>query len=79
MSRTVLYKKVKSITNHSVASLIKQIRLKKASEILKNTHFPISDITYMVGFNDRKHFSKEFKKLYQVSPTEFRNNLQENV
>lgn len=72
MSRTVLYKKVQTITNYSVASFIKNLRLKRAAYLLINSSFPISEITYMVGFNDRKHFSKEFKKLFNVSPTVFK-------
>lgn len=73
MSRTILYKKVNTLTNHSVASLIKQIRLKKASDIILNTTYPISEVAYMVGFSDRKHFSREFKKVYKLSPTLYKN------
>ena len=73
MSRTVLYKKVQALTNHSVASLIKHIRLKKAADILLNTNYPVSEVTTMVGFNDRKHFSREFKKIYNYAPTMYKN------
>ncbi len=72
MSRTVLYKKVNTLTDHSVASLIKQARLKKAADIISKTTFPISEVAFMVGFNDRKHFSREFKKVYKVSPTAYK-------
>jgi len=71
MSRTVLYKKVQMLTSYSVADLIKEMRLKRAAELLKNTSFNITEITYMVGFNDRKHFSKEFKKQYDLTPSEY--------
>ena len=72
MSRTVLYKKVQTLTNQSVAGLIKNMRLKKAASLLTNTSYSVSEVTYMVGFNDRKHFSKEFKKFYNLSPTEYK-------
>ncbi|RZK60426.1 MAG: hybrid sensor histidine kinase/response regulator [Pedobacter sp.] len=71
MSRTVLYKKVQTLTNFPVADLIKQMRLKRAATLLKTTSFNISEITFMVGLNDRKHFSKEFKKQYDLTPSEY--------
>jgi len=73
MSRTVLYKKVQTLTNHSVAGFIKNMRLKKAANLLANTSYSVGEVTYMVGFNDRKHFSKEFKKFYNLSPSEYKN------
>jgi signal transduction histidine kinase/ligand-binding sensor domain-containing protein/DNA-binding response OmpR family regulator len=72
MSRTVLYKKVQTLTDHSVAGFIKNMRLKKAAYLLTNTSYSVAEVTYMVGFNDRKHFSKEFKKFYNLSPTEYK-------
>jgi len=56
-----------------VANHIKQIRLKKAADIILNTTHPISEVAFMVGFNDRKHFSREFKKVYNVSPSAYKN------
>ena len=78
MSRTVLYKKVQTLTNHSVAGFIKNMRLKKAASLLINSHHSIAEITYMVGFNDRKHFSKEFKKFYNLSPTIYKSSQNSN-
>ncbi|RZK58450.1 MAG: response regulator [Pedobacter sp.] len=71
MSKTVLYKKVQSLTNLSVADLIKSIRLKRASVLLMHNQLSIAEIAFNVGFNDRKYFSKEFKKLYNLSPSEY--------
>lgn len=73
MSRTVLYKKVQTLTNQSVAGFIKNMRLKKSASLLMNTSYSVSEVTNMVGFNDRKHFSKEFKRFYNLSPTEYKN------
>ena len=69
MSRTVLYKKVQAITNFAVADLIKHMRLQKAAELLATVSYPVAEVAYLVGFNDRKHFSREFKKQYKVSPS----------
>ena len=71
MSKTVLYKKVHSLTNLSVADLIKSIRLKKAAMLLVQNQMSISEVAFSVGFSDRKYFSKEFKKLYELSPSEY--------
>ena len=71
MSKTVLYKKVQAITNLSVADLIKTVRLKQAALLLAQNQMSIAEIAFAVGFNDRKYFSKEFKKQYDVSPSEY--------
>lgn len=71
MSKTVLYKKVQAITNLSVADLIKTVRLKQAAYLLEQNQMSIADVAFAVGFNDRKYFSKEFKKQYELSPTEY--------
>ncbi|TDW44579.1 two component regulator with propeller domain [Flavobacterium sp. 270] len=77
MSRTVLYKKVQTLTNQSVAGFIKNMRLKRAAYLLINSNYPVSEVSYMVGFNDRKHFSKEFKKLYKYAPTAYKSSQTE--
>ncbi|MDQ8005331.1 MAG: two-component regulator propeller domain-containing protein [Pedobacter sp.] len=71
MSKTVLYKKVQAITNLSVADLIKSIRLKQAAYLLESNQMTVAEVAFAVGFNDRKYFSKEFKKQYDVSPSEY--------
>lgn len=71
MSKTVLYKKVQALTSLSVADLIKSIRLKKAAMLLENNQLSIAEIAFSVGFSDRKYFSKEFKKQYSCSPSEY--------
>jgi ligand-binding sensor domain-containing protein/signal transduction histidine kinase/DNA-binding response OmpR family regulator len=71
MSKTVLYKKVQALTNLSVADLIKSIRLKRAAVLLTQNQLGIAEIAFSVGFTDRKYFSKEFRKLYGVSPSNY--------
>jgi AraC-like DNA-binding protein len=71
MSRTVLYKKLKAVTDMSVNDFVKSIRLKKAAALLRQKQYHVNEVAYMVGFGDRKYFSKEFKKQFSVTPSEY--------
>lgn len=71
MSQTVLYKKLKALVNMPVNDFIKSIRLKRAAQLLELNQYSIYEVGYMVGFNDRKYFSKEFKKQFGKTPSEF--------
>jgi signal transduction histidine kinase/CheY-like chemotaxis protein len=86
MSQTVLYRKLKALTDMSIADFIKSVRLKRAAQLLvapaagmapERTGMPddrppsVADVAYMVGFSDRKYFSKEFRKQFGQSPTEY--------
>jgi DNA-binding response OmpR family regulator len=71
MSLTVLYKKIHALTGMSVNEFIKSIRLKKAALLLKQSDLNVSEIAYKVGFNDRKYFSREFKKQFGKTPSEY--------
>lgn len=75
MSQPILYKKIRAITDLSVNDFIKTIRLKKAAQLLEHKVYTISEISYLVGFNDPKYFSREFKKQYGVTPKVFIQNL----
>jgi ligand-binding sensor domain-containing protein/signal transduction histidine kinase/AraC-like DNA-binding protein/ActR/RegA family two-component response regulator len=71
MSAPVLYRKVKALTGLSVNDLIKSIRLKKAAQLLRQNQYAVFEVAYTVGFEDRKYFSKEFKKMYGQTPKEY--------
>jgi ligand-binding sensor domain-containing protein/signal transduction histidine kinase/AraC-like DNA-binding protein len=71
MSQTVLYKKIKALTGLSITDFIKSQRLKRAAQLLKENQLSISEVAYSVGFNDRKYFSKEFRKQFGVAPSEY--------
>lgn len=69
MSKTVLYKKICAVTDMAPADFIKSMRLKKAAFLLQQNVLSINEVAVLVGFNDRKYFSREFKKLHGVSPS----------
>lgn len=73
MSQPVLYKKMKALTNMSVNDYIKSIRLKKAAQLLRQNELTIYEISYAVGFNDSKYFSREFTKQFAQNPSTYRN------
>lgn len=71
MSRPVLYRKLKQLTDLSVIELINILRLKKAAQHLMQRHAKVSQVAYQIGFSDPKYFSKTFKNYFGMSPTEF--------
>jgi AraC-like DNA-binding protein len=71
MSQTVLYKKIKALTDLTIADFIKTVRLKQAALLLKQNKISIAEVAYAVGFNDRKYFSKEFRKQFGKAPSDF--------
>lgn len=75
MSQSVLYRKIKAITNLSPNDFIKNIRLDKAAKILLKEDLTIAEVGYKVGFNDPKYFSRSFKKQFGLNPSDY---LREN-
>ena len=71
MSRPVLFRKLKALTDMSVIDLIRTTRLKKAAMLLKQKVMTISEVSYAVGFTDSKYFSKAFRQQFGKSPSEF--------
>ena len=71
MSNMQMYRKLKSLTNLSGNEFIKNIRLKKAVQLLESENFNIAEVAYKVGFNDPSYFSRMFKKQYGKAPSEY--------
>jgi len=71
MSQSVLYKKLKAVTDLSVNDFLKSIRLKRAAQLLQQHKMTVYEVAYAVGYDDRKYFSKEFKKQFGKTPTEY--------
>ncbi|MVN20461.1 hybrid sensor histidine kinase/response regulator transcription factor [Mucilaginibacter arboris] len=71
MSQSILYRKVKALTDMNITDFIKSTRLKQAAALLAQNKLSIAEVAYAVGFNDRKYFSKEFKKQFGKTPSEY--------
>ena len=62
VSRTMLFLKIKAWTNFTPNEFIHEIRLKRAAQLLEQNKLNVSEISYKVGFNNPKYFSKCFQK-----------------
>ena len=62
----------KKETDMNFSEYLKKIRIDNAKNLLLNTENTVEDISYAVGYSDIKYFSRLFKKLTGVTPTEFR-------
>ncbi|MBD0401985.1 two-component regulator propeller domain-containing protein [Flammeovirga sp. EKP202] len=71
VSRSQLYRKVKTMTNMSISEFIRTIRLKRAAQILQVDGSSILDVMDKVGFNNPSYFTRTFKKQFGVSPKEY--------
>ena len=75
MSKTLVNKKMQSLTQQSAGQFIRNYRLKIAKELLiKNRisrNMNISEIAYEVGFNDPKYFTRCFTKHFNATPSSF--------
>ncbi|HEY9261246.1 hybrid sensor histidine kinase/response regulator transcription factor, partial [Chitinophaga sp.] len=71
MSRSNLFKKVKSISGQSVNAFIRFIRLRRAAVILLSTDCNVNEAAFGVGFNDMKYFREQFSKLFGMTPSAY--------
>ena len=79
MGRSQLYRKINSLTGNNPSYFIRTIRLRHASDLLKNHNYSIKEVTHMSGFNSTAYFSKTFRELFGFTPSEFvkKNNIKE--
>ena len=76
LGRTVFFNKLKSLTGLSPVEFIREVRIKRAAQLLEMGHYNVTEITYMVGMNDSRYFAKCFKNAFGVTPTEYKKSLQ---
>ena len=75
MSRATFYRKMEQLIGESPSDFIRTYRLKKATQLLKNTNLYISEVAHQTGFKNPKYFTRIFQKEFGVTPTEYLNNI----
>ena len=74
MSHANFYRKIKSLTGQSGQELLLSMRMKRAHQILlQEKGLRVSEVAFMVGFTNPKYFSKCFKEMFGVAPSELMN------
>lgn len=71
MSRMTLYRKIQSSTGQKPTEFIRTIRLRRAAELLREGRLTITEISYATGFSSVSYFSRCFRTMYGVAPTQF--------
>ena len=71
MSQPTLYRRIKQHTNFTIIELIRYVRLKKSSELLKEKSYSVQEVALMVGYNDVPTFRKHFIDFYGITPSNF--------
>jgi signal transduction histidine kinase/ligand-binding sensor domain-containing protein/DNA-binding response OmpR family regulator len=74
LSRSQLYRKVRAVTGQSVHEFIRNVRLKKAAELLTTTDNRVSEVAFMVGFNSVAYFTSSFTSFFGVPPSKYTSN-----
>lgn len=60
-----------SLTGSPVFAYLNILRINNAKQLISTTDLPFSEIAYLVGIEDRYYFSKLFRKMTGMSPTEY--------
>lgn len=79
MSKSSLYRKIKTMTGLPPNEYIRNIRLKHACQMLKDKSRNISDVAYSVGFTDPRYFATCFKTVFNTTPTEYQKAIEDET
>ncbi len=72
LSTPYVSKYIKDKSGKTFGEHVTQIRLKKAKTLLRNGNMTIENISYSIGYPNAEHFSRVFKKAFQMTPVQYR-------
>ena len=73
LSKPYLSKYIKEKSGMTFGDILKEIRMKKARAMLKSSSATVESIAESVGYQNVEHFNRTFKKLYNITPVQYRN------
>ncbi|WP_375444494.1 ATP-binding protein [uncultured Fibrella sp.] len=72
LSRMQLHRKLKALTNQSATEFVRQLRLQRAADLLRQRSATVSEVAFGVGFESLSYFTKAFRDQYGTVPSEFK-------
>lgn len=73
LSKPYLSKYIKEKSGMTFGQTLKKVRMKKARAMLKSSSATVESIAESVGYQNVEHFNRVFKKMYSMTPVQFRN------
>ena len=72
LSRMQLHRKLKALTSQSATEFVRQLRLQRAADLLRQRSATVSEVAFGVGFESLSYFSKAFRDQFGTVPSEYR-------
>jgi AraC-like DNA-binding protein len=79
MSRVTLYRKIKTLTGQTAIGFIRNVRIKRAAQLLEQNNLKINEVAYMVGFLDIDYFRRCFKEHFGHTPSDYINSRSAHI
>ena len=73
LSTPYISKYIKEKSGKTFGEQVIAIRMKRANTILKNGNMTVENISHAVGYQNVENFSRQFKKNFQMTPVQYRN------
>lgn len=71
VSHSSLQRKIKALTGLSPVEFVRNVKLRKAAELLASGEYRVNEVCYAIGFSKPSYFSSCFKKLFGVLPKDY--------
>ncbi|RFM35147.1 helix-turn-helix domain-containing protein [Chitinophaga silvisoli] len=78
MGQSKMVKLFKQVFNRTIYQFAQKAKIIKAKDLLNSKKYSVSEVGYMVGYNNMTHFAKAFRKYYKVNPGEYLKNVLAN-
>jgi AraC family transcriptional activator of mtrCDE len=72
MSRSAFAEQFMELFGRTPMAFVRDVRLRRAADLLRRTDLPVATIARQVGFSSRSHFSRAFRDQFGASPRQFR-------